>query len=455
MARNLFYFLFLLVLSFQVHAQSAPDNQSAPEMKISGNSIRLRTLNGDRLCTLSKDTVVQPIGINQEADQIQVVVSSSKCKGQTGFVDIHYLRAIKKNIDESTDSALIATDGLALRSTPKVSENNYKCGMPSGTPVEITGVKEYTRQLSWVQVKFKKQPPKGCPEVGWASAAYLKPDIDLKALLPVVKTDGITATESTVGADCTQCGELAGEQQRGLVQLQRQAEAIAINRPLAEAGAGAEQEFVSQVNPFLNFLKEIENNKNRCPKNSSYACNRGLVRMPVVGENAGFCGSHHYGADNSRNDDAYAAPHTACAAVALAQEWKKSFCTSANEGCRLAWGDISHKTRPRWNGHATHTDGECIDIRPMSKGEFTDFGKTYRSGDYDRNTTRKLLQLAKKMGATELYFNDPQLRKDASTGAEYMPGHDNHVHFCFRQTPAVAQTCAALKVNPKLCPEVQ
>jgi hypothetical protein len=204
--------------------------------------------------------------------------------------------------------------------------------------------------------------------------------------------------------------------------------------------------------PFLQAINAIKANRGRCLRQSAYACNRGLIQMPLIGTNAAFCGSNHYNPDSPKGVDAYAAPHTACALAALAQEWKKTACPGGG-GCRFSWGDISHKTRPRWNGHVSHTDGECIDIRPLNSGEFSNTGRTWRSPGYDRAKTREFLAMAKKMGATTVLFNDQQLRREGRSA--YSSGHDNHIHLCFKNTTTVQATCNNLRVDPAVCPELQ
>lgn len=172
---------------------------------------------------------------------------------------------------------------------------------------------------------------------------------------------------------------------------------------------------------------------------------RGLLEFPTAIESAavGPCESRHYNPDGNRVDQ-YIAPHTGCAFAAVLQEWNEA-CPGFDSACRLAWGDISHRTESYFNGHRSHTGGECIDMRPIRN---TGGGPlTYRHHSYDRERTQQLINLLKEKGGTAVLFNDPQIN-----GATDWAGHDNHIHVCFRNDVNVKDACRDLEPDYNRCP---
>lgn len=194
------------------------------------------------------------------------------------------------------------------------------------------------------------------------------------------------------------------------------------------------------------------------PKPMNFETNRGLIRLH--NDRRGFCGSYHYATESNPRVGAsdeiqtYAKPVTACGIARLAQTWKKYHCPDGgnSNGCRLSTGDISDRTLKKFDGHKSHTDGECFDIRPMRKSGVGPLD--YNSGSYDRAKTRELLKVLKSLGGTNIFFNDPQLRKEGL--ASYAGGHHNHIHVCFKQsTPAVRNSCSNYSPDYEVCPELR
>lgn len=180
---------------------------------------------------------------------------------------------------------------------------------------------------------------------------------------------------------------------------------------------------------------------------------RYMVRFPKLPDSSyyGACGSFHYNPDSDDWIDAYAHPRAACGFVSLLQEWRKTYCPSSERGCRMQWGDISHKTQKFFSGHQTHTHGYCVDMRPFRKGDFSNTPLWWDDERYDRDVTKKFVQLIKRSyGASPIYFNDPELIKQGLT--TYSDGHDNHLHFCLQNVETVTKTCKALSVNENYCP---
>lgn len=204
----------------------------------------------------------------------------------------------------------------------------------------------------------------------------------------------------------------------------------------------------SQTEKNIRDLQALVNGKIRIGDLSSWRRSRGLVQMPTRGErgNIGPCGSFHYNPDRNKRTgeimDNYTNPLTACAFMSLLQDWKKR-CPDSQDGCRVAWGDISHKTALRWNGHSSHTHGNCIDIRPMRKGGFQNAPLVYQNSD--RAATAAFIRMAKEKGATPVLYNDPK------AGGSYSSGHHNHIHICFHSNKKTKQTCANYKYNPDVC----
>lgn len=181
---------------------------------------------------------------------------------------------------------------------------------------------------------------------------------------------------------------------------------------------------------------------------SSWKRSRGLVQLPTRGErgNIGPCGSFHYNPDRDKKSgevvDNYTNPLTACAFMSLLQDWKKR-CPDSQKGCRVAWGDISHKTAQRFNGHSSHKDGTCIDLRPMRNGSFDNAPLNYPNSD--RATTAAFIKMAKAKGASPVLYNDPK------AGGQYWDGHSNHMHICFKANKKTKDVCANYKYDASVC----
>lgn len=422
-------------------------NDNIPSMRMTSNYV-VRNLNGEQVCNLAKGDVVGLSSVAPDGQRVQIKVLTGPCAGiMNGFVYINFLRPVSKNVDKFTESAIVETAGLSLRKQPSVEDGTHSCSLPLNTKLNI--LNELQKRSRWVEVEIPNPPP-GCPKKGWVSASYLKPDLDLNKL---PKMTDQSLTEARTPKDCTDCdqSETSGGKTAVVKETATAAQAIDrfVNQPPIDA-AGV-------PNPFTTFAKELQRSK-KCPnpKQSDYKCNRGLMQMPAEG-NAGFCGTHHYSPDRPPGVDTYAAPHTACSLVAVAQEWKKTACPNDDAGCRIAWGDISHATRPIFNSHNAHTRGECIDIRPFNKGAFRDAGRTVSTSDYDRAKTAEFLKLAKKFGG-DIMYSDRKIMKDnkdlnISWGGD---SHANHMHVCFEAAnPTVQNACNNLKVDPRLCSEVQ
>lgn len=207
--------------------------------------------------------------------------------------------------------------------------------------------------------------------------------------------------------------------------------------------------------------KAIESMEDLLPK-IPHETNRGLVRLHVGAGRSSYCKSYHYAdetgtkAGSSGELETYAEPTTACVMAKLSEVWAKEYCPNGG-GCRIARGDISHRTLKYFDGHKSHTNGQCIDFRPMRKSGTG--ALDYNSGSYDQAKTRDFLKLLKRMGGTKIFFNDPTLRKEGHSS--YIKGHHNHIHVCFKTSgnsrkPSTAdKTCKSYNPDYGFCPELK
>lgn len=77
-------------------------------------------------------------------------------------------------------------------------------------------------------------------------------------------------------------------------------------------------------------------------------------------------------------------------------------------------------------GHSGHVDGLSIDVRPARRQGAKPGPLNYRSSDYDREGTRRLLKAFIATGQVDrIYFNDPDIDIE---GVYYMKDHDDHFH---------------------------
>lgn len=424
---------------------ASPLPPGLPAMRLSANYI-VRNLNGDQVCNLAKGDIVGIAAMAPDGERMQIKVLSGPCAGITdGFVYMNFLRPpLGDDVSARTEIAKTETNGLSLRSEPSVEDGTFTCALPRDTKLNIVGEKQ--KRNLWVQVEIPNPPP-GCPKTGWVVASYLKPDVDFSK---VPKMSKQAVTEAQTPKDCTSCdqSEVSGGRRQAVDKTADDAREIDrfVNQPASATGVPS---------PFLEYVKDLQRTR-RCPaaRNSEYKCNRGLVQMPVDG-NAGFCGTHHYTPDRPPGVDAHASPHTACALVGLAQEWKKTACPNDNAGCRIAWGDISHATKAQFNGHREHTNGNCIDIRPFNKGAFRDAGRNVSSSDYDREMTAAFIRMAKKYGGDTMFSDRRLSNSNRDLGISWGgSSHANHMHICFENQTA-KNACNNLTVDPNVCSELQ
>lgn len=400
-------------------------------VRVTASALRVRTAGGDHVCSIKRGTVVTAIARDGGDDRIKVKLNSKGCPSE-GYVYSNYV------MPEGTGWKDIVTnvgvDQLALRGEPS-PEGSFKCGLKKNTELAIINeAPDNAASGSWVQVSLTNAV-RGCPTKGYVNSSYLKPS-DVFDDLPVINESD---EEEVAGGDAnTEAGTAC------LTGDCNNKEQGPVDQNIKDIKAALES---GTKNAFVEELRRMIRNPKAKPK--GFSSKRGLIQVPLQGNkgNIGPCGSFHYNPDSPKGIDAYANPTTACAFTAFLQDWKKTECPSG-AGCRLSWGDISHKSKARFNGHRSHTDGHCIDIRPMRSGAFTGTPLTYTDPGYDRAKMKRMIAKMKEFGADTMYFNDKQC------GTRYASGHHNHIHVCFKPGPKTREACDNLTIDPNVCPEL-
>ena len=176
-----------------------------------------------------------------------------------------------------------------------------------------------------------------------------------------------------------------------------------------------------------------------------------LVQIPLKGDNSiGPCGSYHYDPDGGQ--DAFASATTACLFSGVLQKWKeqelaKKEASPSYPIHQIQWGDISSSRRRFYHGHKSHTDGECIDLRPM-KVTANHSPISHGQKNYNQKATAALVKTMKELGGNPVLFND------TSCGTTHWDGHDNHIHVCFKDTAANRERCKNFTFKENVCPEL-
>lgn len=417
-------------------AAPRPAEQGAPvtskAVRVTAKSLRVRTAEGIHVCSIRRGTQVTAIGRDPNQDRLKVRINARGCPSEA-YVSSAYVMPDGEGWNDIVTK--VEAPQLALRGRPSPS-GAFRCGLPRDTEVVIINEEpERAASGSWVEVALTN-PVSGCPDRGFVNSSYLQPS-DVFKQLPFVNEvgSGLNADHGTEAG--TPCAD--GSCERGSPGAQN-------IQDLVDASQ------VGPKNPFLEELRKMIRNPGTKPQ--GFNSHRGLIQMPLLGNrgNIGPCGSFHYNPDQPVGVDAYANPVTACAFTAFLQDWKKNECPDREGGCRIAWGNISHRTqigykRGVWP-HRTHTDGHCIDVRPARSGAFADSPMTWRQRGYDRETMKKMIAKMKDYGADTMYFND------RACGTAYASGHDNHLHVCFKPGPKTRAACDNLVIDPQTCPEL-
>lgn len=209
---------------------------------------------------------------------------------------------------------------------------------------------------------------------------------------------------------------------------------------------------------------------------------RNLVQFgPMLSIFNGPHGSFHYNPEEGKRfmdaseaedvhklEDIYAHPRTACTLNKVFEEWRKNHCPDIStpgpgpggyaripyqkRPCRISFGDIAHRRYANWSDHETHDDGTCIDMRPFRDDEFKNEPMQHDWANYSQSTTVQFLRFIKKFGASDIFFNDPDIlnknKKAYVPGVSKVAKHDDHIHFCLKPDKIPAKYCPELKDEP-------
>ena len=178
--------------------------------------------------------------------------------------------------------------------------------------------------------------------------------------------------------------------------------------------ANANQIFPGQV---LKLPETTEADHPDLAKPTTSAGKTGPVTTQLPASGPGFV---IYNPDDGHGSDRYGTAGFVAALKELALRW------SASETVPISFGDMCRKNGPPFPPHRGHRSGREVDIRPFRK-DGGNLPATWQSIQYDRLTTRRLIQLVKQHQPNALFFfNDPVLI-DAGL-AKPLGGHDNHLH---------------------------
>lgn len=389
---------------------------------------------GSVLCKVKPGTPMTANARHSNGEDIKVKLDAPGCPKEA-YVD-------SEAVQPAGGKELIVNESnLALRKEPN-RHSEFLCGIAGGKSVEV--LDNTSTKTSWVKVRVKDAKP-GCEE-GFMNADYMKSPEEFNEL-PLDKStiqpskDPRAKTEA--GVECVKGAECKPKSQeqdfRDIVQN------------------------LGDENQYYNAIAQL--GKNAKAKPVGLSVSRGLFQIKLCTPGNGYVGpygSYHYLPHSPKptGSDAYANPVAGCAFMGALQKWnreKSKICTSGSE-CRIAWGDISYSKSKRWPGktHSSHKHGDCIDFRPILKGKFRDQPLTFKSSDYDRDSTAKFVAFMREQGASTVIFNDPKIpasrdgRRRGKKARARM--HDNHIHICFNKNPKSQKTCSKIDKTEKMCP---
>lgn len=180
----------------------------------------------------------------------------------------------------------------------------------------------------------------------------------------------------------------------------------------------------------LRFLSEHRRANNSATLEREY-----MMKIPIDHETKkGPYNSIQYNPDDNKSNDAFLRPVSMCAFMEVLKKFEKS-CGNGPD-CRVQFGNMYHHRD--WNVHQSHGDGTCVDIRPMrTDPDNIANGLVVGGWNYDREKTRKLVNVLREAGGDPLYLNDSKIK-----GSDSLSGHNNHIHVCFNpRRRNVKETC--------------
>lgn len=174
----------------------------------------------------------------------------------------------------------------------------------------------------------------------------------------------------------------------------------------------------------------------------NFVDSRGFVQLPLGDQDIktrnkqGPFGSIKYSPEQG-NADVYLKPEVACGFTQVLKTWQKKYCPNNAASCRIEFGNASHALYEgstydkRWP-HNSHSNGECIDIRPNYKVP-KDGGRNFQSVQFDKEKFRNFMNLATQLGPDMCFTARNDLNKEFrnSANCSYDSNHDDHLHICF------------------------
>lgn len=116
--------------------------------------------------------------------------------------------------------------------------------------------------------------------------------------------------------------------------------------------------------------------------------------------------------------------------VARMQKYLAEF--KSRTGITAEIGNLSRYRGGRHHPHASHQNGQQVDIRPLRHDGGTGTSLTYRDSRYSRQATQKLVDIIRSDSpGVSILFND-----SAVSGVRRFAGHDNHLHVSFSRVAA-------------------
>ncbi len=178
----------------------------------------------------------------------------------------------------------------------------------------------------------------------------------------------------------------------------------------------------------------------------------------------GPCGGLHI---RSQRTNPYMNPTTACLFAAVSQEWRQNHCPGNGPNCRIIYGDAGHDGSPTSWPHASHNDGQCIDLWPMRQNlrviRSLDLSPTatppsqftINHPNYSSERTSQFTEVLARWGVEDsgstrqFFFNDQALIDEH--GYRSLSAHDDHMHVCFRNNEANRERCRQFRRDPNIC----
>lgn len=128
---------------------------------------------------------------------------------------------------------------------------------------------------------------------------------------------------------------------------------------------------------------------------------------------------------NTQDKHQYATYKTAELIREIGAEWAKS------NGTDIRIGDVSLLNGADTPDHKEHQEGDQLDIGLFVTGGANVGGVNYKSSNYDRQSTEKLVNmLQNNPNVTKIIFNDPKI-KGRKIARDSDGTHDNHLHVEF------------------------